>query len=369
MGSSGASPGTTAFTMHPDSALHDTGWGHPEHQGRLRALARAVDRDMAALRGHVVPLEADAASPEDAMLVHSEAHLSTVREAVERAARTGAVRSLDADTRVSAASWDAALGALGATLGAVGEVARGAHRNAFVATRPPGHHATPERAMGFCLINHVACAARWLQDRGLAERVLIIDWDVHHGNGTQDVFWTDPTVFYLSLHQYPHYPGTGRQSEQGDGPGRGFTKNVELSAGTSPERYLAEFRAALEEVRRRFMPDFILISAGFDCLAGDPLGDLQLEPFHLHGMTRMVTEYARRAPRGTGNRGSSAEEPRAGKRIAADAVPQVWSAVSGEAEDSHEVGVVACLEGGYDPDRTARGVLAVLRALAGLPAP
>jgi acetoin utilization deacetylase AcuC-like enzyme len=234
---------------------------------------------------------------------------------------------LDADTVVSAASWDAVMGSSGAALTAVDAVARGAHRNAFVATRPPGHHATPDRAMGFCLFNHVAVAARWLQHHGLAERVLVVDWVVHHGNGTQDAFYEDPSVFSLSLHQSPHYPGTGRAAERGRGAGEGCTLNVEVAAGTSRERYLALYEEALDETFARFDPDFVLVSSGFDCLAGDPLGGLLLEPEDLHVMTRSLI---------------------------------------GRADERCQGRVVALLEGGYDPARTGRGAVAVIRALAGV---
>jgi acetoin utilization deacetylase AcuC-like enzyme len=228
---------------------------------------------------------------------------------------------------VSAASWEAALGALGAAMEGARLVSDGTHRNAFVATRPPGHHATPDQAMGFCLVNHVACVARWLQETGRAERVLILDWDVHHGNGTQDVFWEDDTVFYLSLHQSPHYPGTGAERETGAGRGEGFTRNHEIAAGTSRAAYLDRYEGALADVFGRFSPDFVLVSAGFDCMAGDPLGGLLLEPEDLHAMTGALM---RRADDACGGR------------------------------------IVALLEGGYDPPRTGQGAVAVIRALAGV---
>ena len=168
---------------------------------------------MMALHGRVEQIPAEEASVEDLLRIHTPEHVERVREAVGAARTAGGPVALDEDTRVSEASWDAALGSLGAAITAAGAVADGRYRNAFVATRPPGHHATPDRAMGFCLFNHVAATARWLQSQGHARRVLIVDWDVHHGNGTQAVFWTDPSVFFLSLQLYPHWPGSGAADE------------------------------------------------------------------------------------------------------------------------------------------------------------
>lgn len=317
----------TAFLMHPAAVLHDTGWGHPEHQGRLRALASAVKNDMVALHRRVEQVAPPAARPDDVRLVHADALIEVVRGAVDEAARRGRVAEIDADTRVSGASWEAALGTLGAGLEAVHGVVAGRFRNAFVAARPPGHHATPERAMGFCLFNNIAVAAASLRARAAAERVLIVDWDVHHGNGTQDAFYEDAAVFFLSLHQYPHYPGTGAANETGRGRGEGFTMNVPLRPGTPRDRYLEVFRRALDEAVGRCDPDFVLVSSGFDVLAGDPLGGQMLEPEDLHGTTRMVMEAAERCCGGR---------------------------------------VVVFLEGGYDPQRTGAGSVAVIRALAGV---
>jgi acetoin utilization deacetylase AcuC-like enzyme len=228
---------------------------------------------------------------------------------------------------VSAMSWSAALGGVGGAVEACSAVVQGTMANAFVATRPPGHHATPTEPMGFCLFNNVAVAARALQARGDAERVLIVDWDVHHGNGTQDAFYDDPTVLYLSLHQSPWYPGTGAPHERGAGAGEGFTLNLPLPAGTDRERYHEVFRSGLDTALSGFDPDFVLISAGFDAMAGDPLGGLLLEPEDFWTMTREVMDVADRYCGGR---------------------------------------VVALLEGGYDPKRTALGALAVIRALAGV---
>ncbi|MCH7934629.1 MAG: histone deacetylase [Gemmatimonadetes bacterium] len=321
------------FLLHPDAPLHDTGWGHPEHQGRLRALASAVGRDLLALHESVVQVEPGQVTEEDLLRVHTPEYLALIRTAVERAEKEGTPISLDADTMVSGASWDAATGSTAALITATGQVADGALASAFVATRPPGHHATPDRAMGFCLINHVAVAARWLQGTGRAERVLIVDWDVHHGNGTQDTFYADGTVFYLSLHQSPHYPGTGAASEKGVGEGTGWTLNVPLPAATSADDYSQRFSEALGQGLEICRPDFILISAGFDVMAGDPLGGMLLEPEDLHSLTQQVMAGA---------------------------------ADGSRADDAHRVGVVAALEGGYDPARTGLGAAAVIRALAGI---
>jgi acetoin utilization deacetylase AcuC-like enzyme len=355
----------TGFFLHPASPLHDTGWSHPEHQGRLRALASTVGKDLLTLHGHVEQMEPAEATAEDLLRVHGERHVEVVRQACAAAERTGRIGSLDPDTKVSAASWEAAVGSVGTAIAAARAVAEGSIRNAFVATRPPGHHATPDRAMGFCLFgnaaiagrhaidvrglsriayvdwdvhhamgfclfNNVAAVARWLQAAGHAERVLVLDWDVHHGNGTQDVFWEDPSVFFVSVHQWPHYPGTGSEKERGGGAGEGTTVNVPLPAGTPADVHRESFERAIEEALRGFVPDFVLVSAGFDCMAGDPLGDLLLEPPDLYAMTRFTVETA--AARCDGR-------------------------------------VVALLEGGYDPKRLGEGAVAVIRALAGLEAP
>ncbi len=321
---------TTGFFLHPASALHDTGWRHPEHQGRLRALASTVGQDLLTLHSHVEQMEAREADIEDLLRVHTEAHVESVREACRVAGERDMILALDPDTKVSSASWEAAMGSAGTAIAAASAVVAGRVETAFVATRPPGHHATPDRAMGFCLFNSVAVVARWLQAHRHAERVLIVDWDVHHGTGTQDAFYDDPTVFFLSLHQWPHYPGTGAAEERGEGPGEGCTLNVPLAAGTPRTDYLVHFERALDEASGLFRPDFVLVSAGFDVMAGDPLGGMLLEPEDLHMMTRRLMDTV---ALGCGGR------------------------------------VVALLEGGYDPPRVGKGAVAVIRALAGLAAP
>lgn len=317
----------TGFLLHPAAALHDAGWGHPEHQGRLRALASAVSMDMLTLHERVVQMEARSATEEEILRVHTEEHVERVRAAVDQAMQEERSIPLDVDTLVSGASWDAAVGSSGAVLAAVEGVARGFVRNAFVATRPPGHHATPGKAMGFCLFNHLAVGVRYILDQGLGRKVLIVDWDVHHGNGTQEAFYQDPDVFYLSLHQSPHYPGTGQAHETGSGAGTGTTLNVPLAPGTPRGEYRERFFGALAEARSRITPDWVFVSCGFDVLKGDPLGGQDLEPADLYDFTRVVAE----SPAG--------------------------------------VPMVVVLEGGYVLERVGSGTVAVLRALAGLEAP
>ena len=318
----------TLFSLHSAASLHDTGWGHPEHQGRLRYLASTVGRDMMALHGRVEQsMHPGTATEDDLARVHTPAHIARVREACAKAEASGVVVDLADETRVSSATWEAALGSVGATIEAARAVAQGRYRNAFVAARPPGHHATPDRAMGFCLFNSVAIAARVLQAEGLAERVLILDWDVHHGNGTQDAFWEDGSVYYVSLHQSPHFPGTGRASERGAAAGEGTTLNVPLPPGTGRDLYMAAIDTAMNTALETFRPDMVLVSAGFDALAGDPLGDMLLEPEDFHEMTRRVLRFADRVCDGR---------------------------------------VVAVLEGGYEPKRTGLATVAVVRSLAGI---
>ena len=318
----------TGFYLHPASQLHDTGWGHPEHQGRLRALASAVGREMLTLHDVAEQREGAEADVADLLRVHAQAHIDRVREACDVARERSVLVQLDADTVLSAASWDAAVGSAGTAIAAASAVASGDLRTAFVAARPPGHHATPTRAMGFCLFNSIAVVARWLQAHGHAERVLIVDWDVHHGNGTQDTFYEDPTVYFVSLHQSPHYPGTGPATDRGSGAGYGYTLNVPLPAGTPRAEYLQRFERAVEIATDAFRPDFVLVSSGFDAMAGDPLGGMLLEPEDFHRMTRHLMDGA------------------AG-----------WC----------DGRIVAILEGGYVPERLGQGTVAVIRALAGLP--
>jgi acetoin utilization deacetylase AcuC-like enzyme len=252
---------------------HDPG-PHPERPARYDAVSEAVG----AAGAEVV--EAPSAPVEALERVHDAAYLA----AMERFCAAGGGR-LDADTIVNDCSFEAALRASGAAMAAVDAVLAGEVGSAFTCGRPPGHHAERATPMGFCIVNHVAVAAAHARAAGV-ERVAILDWDAHHGNGTQAIFWTDPSVLYLSLHQFPFYPGTGAASERGEGDGAGATVNVPLRAGTSQGEFLAAFRGQALPALRDFDPGLLLVSAGFDAHAADPLCQLGLQADAFATMTR-----------------------------------------------------------------------------------
>jgi acetoin utilization deacetylase AcuC-like enzyme len=275
----------THLIYDPVFLKHDTGT-HPENAQRLEVVLHFVENDehLAKELVHAAPRPA---SNEDITRCHREDLITHIQSAVERGDSY-----LDPDTRISAESFEVARLAAGAALVAVDAAMEQEGGRAFVLSRPPGHHATITTAMGFCLFNNAAIAARYAQARHDVERVLIIDWDVHHGNGTQEIFWTDPTVFYFSTHQYPYYPGTGSRDERGGGKGEGFTLNVPLAARTSAGDHRQAFTDALHEIEGRFPPDLIIISAGFDSRRGDPLGQLMLDDSDFSEMTKEVLRIA-----------------------------------------------------------------------------
>ncbi len=256
---------TTLLLHHAAFLEHLTPPGHPERPDRLRALHEALDNEtFQALDRQDAPL----AEASVAELVHPTAYVAEIRRAVPEEGMT----RIDPDTVASPGSWEAALRALGAATAAVDAVMEGRAANAFAAVRPPGHHAETDRAMGFCLFNTIAAAARYAQERHGIERVAIVDWDVHHGNGTQEIFWSDRSVLYASTHQMPLFPGTGALSETG----AGNIFNAPLSPGDGSERFRAAFRERILPAVTDFRPDLVLISAGFDAHFRDPLAQIQL---------------------------------------------------------------------------------------------
>ena len=277
----------TALLYCSEYLQHNTGQ-HPENAARLKAIAAALAGDDA-LQCHVLKVSPQAAEDADIERCHDPRLVQQVRSLCERG-----IPFVDLDTVICPASYRVAKLAAGAAVSAVDLVFTKEVQNAFAFVRPPGHHATSDRAMGFCLFNNAAIGARYAQAKYGAERVLIIDWDVHHGNGTQDIFYNDPSVFYFSTHQYPHYPGTGSKFETGEGKGSGATLNIPLSARTSAQAHREAFSEALKTIERDFPPDLIIISAGFDAHLTDPLGGLMLEDKDFVEMTKEVMELADR---------------------------------------------------------------------------
>jgi acetoin utilization deacetylase AcuC-like enzyme len=262
--------------------------GHPERPERLRAVWTGLER--AGVLPAMFRLRPRRATDDELALVHERSYIQLVRR--ELANVRGYTELSTGDTLVSAESLDAALFASGGVLNAVDAVMAGAVQNAFCAVRPPGHHAGPARGMGFCLFNTVAIAARYVQRTYGLQRVLIVDQDYHHGNGTQDIFYEDGSVFYFSTHHYGAYPGTGAGSETGRGKGAGHVLNVPLPPGAGDEQILQAFRTKLVPAARAFKPDFILISAGFDAMRNDGLGVFDVSPEGFAAITRVVVELA-----------------------------------------------------------------------------
>ena len=267
-------PSTVAF--HRVSILfatHEAYLDHlagPRHQERPERLGAVIDgMRVADLADAIIPLVPQAAVTDDLLRVHTKDHVHRI----EQVSLVGGGR-LDPDTVASAGSWNAALLAAGAGLTAVEALRAGDATSAFCAVRPPGHHATRSEAMGFCLISNVAVTAAKLADQG--ERVLIVDFDAHHGNGTQDVFFTDERVLFISLHQWPLYPGTGWYDEVGSGPGMGTTMNIPLPAGTTGDVYLSAFDRLIAPMAESFAPTWLIVSAGYDAHRNDPITDMAL---------------------------------------------------------------------------------------------
>jgi acetoin utilization deacetylase AcuC-like enzyme len=305
----------TAVVVDPEYLKHDPGRFHPERPQRIKVLL-----DLAAELGpSFTRLEPRAATQAELEMCHTRDYLELVRSTSERNQT-----ALDGDTMTSRDSFGVGLLATGGFLKLLDTIAAGEARNGFALVRPPGHHALPDRAMGFCLFNTVAIGAQHVRRRYGAKRVLIMDWDVHHGNGTQELFYRDPSVLYLSTHQYPYYPGTGAAGEVGAGAGEGFTVNIPLPAGCGDEEYLRLFRDIVAPTAEKFAPDWILVSAGFDPHQRDPLGGMNVTEAGFAAMASLLVDLAER---------------HAGGRIA------------------------LLLEGGYDLQALKHSVAAVLRSL------
>jgi acetoin utilization deacetylase AcuC-like enzyme len=246
--------------------------GHVECPGRVVAILDHFKSR--GLLSRLTPVAARDATVDEIALCHDREYIEFVRQTSERGGGW-----FDADTYLNEHSYAAAVRAAGGVLAAIEAIHDGRDANAFCLVRPPGHHATPSRGMGFCLFNNVAIAARFLR-----KRVLIVDWDVHHGNGTQDIFWDDPTVWYFSTHRFPFYPGTGSAGERG----KGNIINVPMPSGTSREEFLDRFRSSIEKAAREFKPEWVLVSCGFDAYEADPIGGLGLKPGDYRTMTEVL---------------------------------------------------------------------------------
>lgn len=305
-----------ALISSPVFQEHDTG-NHPECAGRLVAIEAGLKQS--GLWEKIVHLSPESATESDLQLVHDAVMVEKVREICQQGGGY-----LDPDTYASSGSWEAGRAAAGAVITAIKSVLNNECEAAFCAVRPPGHHATPHHSMGFCLFNNAAVGAAYALANELAKKILIIDFDVHHGNGTQDAFYQSNSVYYYSLHQYPHYPMTGISEDRGDGTGLNHTLNIPLAAGTNGSQYLEYFQQGLDLIGQEYEPELIIISAGFDAHQDDPLADIGLSTEDYAELTRRIISFGRE------------------KKIR---------------------GIVSTLEGGYQLDALAASVNAHIKAL------
>lgn len=321
MTASNGSP-DVGLVLDPLFSKHDPGPGHPEQVARYEAVTRAVEASGLLDKVRRIPIRE--ATDDELSLTHTRSYIALARKEIA----DGASQLSTGDTSVCKESLDVGLHAAGSVCAMIDLVVTGEIRRGFCALRPPGHHATPDRGMGFCIFNNVAVGARYAQrqSRGAIERVAIVDWDVHHGNGTQDIFYKDPSVHFFSTHQSPLYPGTGARNETGEGPGKGTTLNRPFPAGADMDAIGGAFAEAWIPAMDAFKPQLVLISAGFDSRIDDPLGAFRLTDDDFASLTTTVREVAERHAQGR---------------------------------------VVSCLEGGYNVEGLASAVVAHLRALTG----
>jgi len=305
-----------ALISHSDCGRHDTGWEHPEHVGRLRAIPRALRHEQELFES-LTHHEGRHATVEELALAHDPAYIAEVQAMV--AAGGG---RMDPDTVVSEGSWDAITAGAGCVLDGVDMAFDGRATRSFSAVRPPGHHALRDRSMGFCLFGNIAIAAHYALAKHGCERILIVDWDVHHGNGTQALVEQDPRIHFVSMHQWPWYPGTGAADDRGP---HHTVWNVPMAPSLPPAAYVEALLSAIDSATASFTPDLVLLSAGFDCLDGDPLGAFTLTLEDIRTLTRALVDRAER-----------------------------WC----------DGRLVSALEGGYAPDPVAQAVLVHLTALA-----
>jgi acetoin utilization deacetylase AcuC-like enzyme len=276
----------TALLADPIYREHDTGPGHPEQPLRFDAVVEALNRG--GLTPQLLRIDRRPATEDEIALCHGRGYIEEVHLEI----RSGVSELSMGDTAVSERSWDVALNAAGGILNAVDAVVEGSARNAFCVVRPPGHHARPDQGMGFCIFNNIAIAARYAQRRHGLSKVLIADWDVHHGNGTQDIFYSDGSVLFFSTHQSPWYPFTGAANETGEGRGQGCTLNCPFPAGSGRDEIVGAFREQLRRAADRFRPDLVLLSAGFDSRMADPLGRFTLSDADFAELTGVMLEIA-----------------------------------------------------------------------------
>lgn len=270
---------------------HNMGDAHPESPERIRAIYKMLEEEKALASLHLIAPRP--ATEKEVALIHTQEYVEQIKETAGRERVY-----LDPDTSTSPRSYEVALLAAGGLLEAADRIMAGKVRSAFALVRPPGHHAEASQAKGFCLFNNVAIAAQYLVEKWGLRRVLIVDWDLHHGNGTQNAFYSRDDILFFSTHQFPHYPGTGHWSEVGDGKGEGFTVNVPLAPGKTDDDFLFIYRKLLAPIAAAYKPEFILVSAGFDIFAGDPLGGMEVSVKGFGAMAGELMNLAQQTAQG-----------------------------------------------------------------------